>query len=93
LLREAPDGRPWVSIGPDCRYGMRSMPGLVQDPNDPDDLDTSKDDHWADAFRYGAMSRPSPTRIVRDNAPKPGTWGFETAWQDQQATAAQMVIA
>lgn len=93
LLKAAPDGRPWVDISPSCRYGRRAMPAQVQDPHDPEDLDTTKDDHWPDMFRYGAMSRPSPTRIAREEKPGPGTWGYETARQEAQAKAAQAVIA
>jgi hypothetical protein len=40
---------------------IRTLPAMVQDKNDPDDLDSSKDDHACDALRYGAMSRPRPT--------------------------------
>lgn len=75
LLRLAPDGRPWVTIDASCTYGLRSIPAQVAEKNDPDDIDTSGDDHWVDSFRYGAMSRPSPTRILADARPKPGTWG------------------
>lgn len=64
MFREAPDGTPWLTIDARCRYGVRTLPAQVQDKNNPDDLDTSKDDHWCDAKRYGAMSRPSPTRLT-----------------------------
>jgi hypothetical protein len=50
---------------------------MVQDEHDPEDIDTTKDDHACDALRYGAMSRPSPTRL--DTSPKPfqeGSWGW-----------------
>lgn len=88
LLRKAPDGRPWVTISPECRYGARSMPAQVQDPHDAEDLDTTKDDHWADGFRYGGMSRPSPTRIVSDTSYPVGSWGQITAWHNQQDAGA-----
>jgi hypothetical protein len=29
----------------------------MSDKHDPDDVNTSGDDHWVDAWRYGAMSR------------------------------------
>jgi hypothetical protein len=67
LLRAMPDGsRPWLTVDPSCKYLIRTLPAMVQDKNDPDDLDSSKDDHAVDALRYGAMSRPSPTRIAQD---------------------------
>lgn len=64
LLQRDGEGVPWVTIDARCTYGLRSVPALVSDPTDPDDVDTTGDDHWGDAFRYGAMSRPSPTRLV-----------------------------
>ncbi len=57
LLRLAPDGVPWVTVDATCTYGLRSLPAQVSDKTDPDDVDTGGDDHWVDAFRYGAMSR------------------------------------
>lgn len=57
LFRLAPDGVPWVTIDVSCTYGLRSVPAQVSDDTDPDDIDTGGDDHWVDAFRYGAMSR------------------------------------
>ena len=76
LLRESPDGTPWLSISPDCRYGRRTVPSMVQDDKNPDDMDTTGDDHWCDAKRYGAMSRPSPTRFVKDETLKPNSLGW-----------------
>lgn len=64
ILRDDGSGTPWLTVSPECRYWWRSMPALVQDPNDPDDVDTTKDDHPYDGTRYWAMSRPSPTRVV-----------------------------
>lgn len=57
LLRLAPDGTPWLTVDVTCRYGLRSIPAQVSDKRDPDDIDTGGDDHWVDAWRYGAMSR------------------------------------
>lgn len=77
LLRDTSDGtRPWLTIDPACTYLIRTLPAMVQDDHDPEDIDTSKDDHACDALRYGAMSRPSPTRIGKpDTTPGPGTAG------------------
>ena len=70
FLREDGSGRPWLTIDPDCRYWWRSVPSLMQDKNDPDDVDTTGDDHAADGWRYWAMSRPSPTRHRIEDAPR-----------------------
>ena len=60
-LVPAPDGIPWLTIDPSCRYLRRTLPGLISDVRDPEDVNTEGDDHAADALRYGLMSRPSPT--------------------------------
>ena len=69
LLRVAPDGLPWLTIDERCVYGLRSLPAQQSDRKDPDDIDTGGDDHWVDAWRYGAMSRPRPTRIRPEEKP------------------------
>jgi hypothetical protein len=63
LLQLAPDGRPWLTIDTACTYLLRSFPALMSDRTDADDVDTKGDDHGGDMIRYGAMSRPSPTRL------------------------------
>lgn len=59
----APDGLPWMMIHPSCTTTIRTIPTLVRDKNDPDDIDTTGEDHPADCLRYGVMGRPSP--VVR----------------------------
>lgn len=59
------DSRPWIMFHPRCVYAIRTIPGLVRDKHNPDDLDTNGEDHGADAIRYGVMGRPTPTRVVR----------------------------
>ena len=66
LLQAAPDGSPWLTIDESCKYLRRTVPAAVSDKTDPDDVDTTIDDHGLDALRYGAMSRPSPTRTVHN---------------------------
>lgn len=90
LLREAGDGQPWVSISPDCKYGRRTMPAMVQDSKNPDDMDTTGDDHWCDSFRYGAMSRPSPTRLEKRDEFPVGSIGWI---KQQDARKPQGVLA
>lgn len=80
LLKVDPDGEtqaPWLTVAPECKYLIRTLPAMVQDDHDPEDIDTEKDDHAVDALRYGAMSRPSPTRAVKEEKPYPvGSWGW-----------------
>lgn len=63
-FRLAPDGLPWIMYHPRCVTSIRTIPGLVRDKNDPDDVDTTGEDHPADASRYGVMGRPTPTAMA-----------------------------
>lgn len=63
-LRPAPDGLPWIMFHPRCAVTIRSIPGLVRDAADPEDVNTQGEDHPADCVRYGVMARPTPTRFV-----------------------------
>lgn len=63
LFQAAPDGRPWLTIDESCTYLRRTIPAAVSDKSDADDMDTTGDDHALDALRYGAMSRPAPSRL------------------------------
>lgn len=75
-LRNAPDGYPWLMIHPRCEVTARTLPTLIRDKNDSDDLDTTGEDHPADTLRYGVMARPSPWKMSRgDTIVIPGTAG------------------
>ena len=52
------DGYPMVYFFNTCRDAIRTLPSLVFSKYDPEDLDTDGEDHFADSFRYFAMSRP-----------------------------------
>ena len=60
-LRPHPAGGRWLMFHPDCVYAIRTYPGLIHSKADPDDVDTTGEDHAADADRYGVMARPTPT--------------------------------
>ncbi len=90
-LRLAEDETPWLTASPECKYLLRTLPAMVQDDHDPEDIDTTKDDHAVDALRYGLMSRPSPTRIVVDEAPPVGSLGWYR--QHYESEAQKGVIA
>jgi hypothetical protein len=57
LVGEAED-RPMVACFSTCTDSIRTIPVLQHDPNRPEDLDTSSEDHAADDWRYACMSRP-----------------------------------
>ena len=52
------DGRPMAYFFSTCRHAIRTLPLLTFSTTDPEDLDTSQEDHFADSFRYFCMSRP-----------------------------------
>jgi hypothetical protein len=65
-LRNAPDGYPWLMFHSRCATTIRTLPGLVRDKNDPDDVQTDgTEDHPADCLRYSVMSRVTPTRMTQ----------------------------
>lgn len=65
LLRLDKDGIPFLRVsGINCPYLTRTLPQLVSDDHKPEDINSDSEDHAADALRYGAMSRPAPTRFA-----------------------------
>ena len=52
--------RPWLAIHPRCKYLIRTIPLMVQDENNPEDLDSESDDHACDAARYLLMGGLRP---------------------------------
>jgi hypothetical protein len=51
-------GAPMIVCTTDCVDSIRTIPVLQHDPDKPEDLDTTAEDHAADDWRYGCMSRP-----------------------------------
>jgi len=57
------DGKPMVYFFNTCKHAIRTLPTLQYSKTNPEDLDTSQEDHFADSFRYFCMSRPiKPTK-------------------------------
>ena len=56
---EGPDGgvlhAPRLRIFSTCSNTVRTLPRLVQDEHNPEDVDTDGEDHCGDALRYGLM--------------------------------------
>ena len=74
--------RPWLTIHPRCKYLIRTMPLMVQDTHDAEDLDSESDDHACDAVRYLLMGglRPS-SRTTTTWAPPPA---YSLQWYRQR---------
>jgi hypothetical protein len=52
------DGNPMLVFASICRDSIRTIPILMHDEHDPENLDTDMEDHAADETRYACMSRP-----------------------------------
>ena len=61
------NGYPMAYFFHTCRAAVRTLPLLQYSGTDPEDLDTSQEDHFADSFRYFCMSRPIAP--ARESAP------------------------
>jgi phage terminase large subunit len=74
LFRHDPAGDPTLTIDSErCPNLVKTIPQLVSDEKRPEDVAGSKKDHWAEALRYGAMSRPAPTRFPRTQKVQPNS--------------------
>lgn len=58
------NGYPRMYVFDNCRAFIRTVPLLMYDEHNPEDLDTSLEDHAADEWRYMCMSRPIQPIIV-----------------------------
>ena len=65
LLEDRPDGMPGLIIAPQCEHIISQLDTLIADPNDPEDVDTTEEDHAYDALRYG-LSRFRETVTYED---------------------------
>ena len=66
---------PWLTIHHRCKYLIRTMPAMLQDDHNPEDIDTESDDHACDTLRYllmGGLRPGSKASIVKHE--KPGSW-------------------
>lgn len=57
-LQFGEDGRPMMYVFSNCRHTIRTIPALQYSQTDPEDLDTTEEDHIADAMRYFCMASP-----------------------------------
>ena len=56
------DGMPMLYIFDTCRHFIRTLPGLVYDETDVEDVDTDGEDHCYDELRYVCMKNPISPR-------------------------------
>lgn len=80
-----PDGTPWLTVAPRCKYLTRTLPLMVQSDSNPEDLDTETDDHAADALRYLLMGGLRPATGRRAPALPVGSHGWWRQWHQRKA--------
>jgi hypothetical protein len=68
---------PMLFVFDTCRDFIRTVPVLQHDPDRPEDLDTSAEDHAADEARYACMSRPWVAVPGAKQVNPPDLWGRE----------------
>ncbi len=66
------DGTPMLYVFHTCRHFIRTVPALVYDQRDVEDVDTAGEDHAYDACRYLLMKNPLPPRL--SPAPRPAAY-------------------
>lgn len=65
------EDKPMLVTFSTCTELIRTLPVLQHDPDRPEDLDTTQEDHAADELRYACMSRPwIPKRVEAEKAPR-----------------------
>jgi hypothetical protein len=64
------DGNPMIVTFSTCIDSIRTIPALQHDDTKPEDLDSDMEDHAADEWRYGCMSRPYARAIDTNTKPK-----------------------
>jgi phage terminase large subunit len=54
-----------------CKDLIRTLPALVHDDTDPEDVHAKCEDHGPESIRYGVMSRPHPNKPPEEPKPFP----------------------
>lgn len=65
-LAIAPDGKPYVQVFKSCLKLIETIPLMIYDEKNSEDVADNLPDHWCEMFRYGLMSRPSPSKIKKE---------------------------
>jgi hypothetical protein len=62
--------RPMIYCFDTCTDSIRTIPALQHDPDRIEDLDSDMEDHAADDWRYGCMSRPYSRALPPSSEPR-----------------------
>ena len=76
------NGIPMLTVAPECKGFIRTIPALTPDPNHQEDIDTRLEDHPYDAARYAVMSdfAQHPARHVVDRQMTSGEQRIRQSW-------------
>ena len=74
-------GAPMLYVFSTCRHFIRTVPALVYDQADVEDVDTAGEDHIYDELRYVCMANPV--------APRPGRRGPGRPWDPLDSGGAE----
>lgn len=66
---------PSLLIHPDCKQLIRTLPSMMSDSLNADDIERNPDEHPTIGLMNYLMSRPMPTLDIPEPLPGPGTWG------------------
>jgi hypothetical protein len=58
IERMSKDKTPMLFFMQNCTHLLRTLPMMQHDETNPEDIDTTAEDHAVDTLRYGLMSRP-----------------------------------
>lgn len=65
-LAKAPDGKPYVQVFKNCLKLIETIPLMIYDDKNLEDVADNLPDHWCEMFRYGLMSRPAPSKLKKE---------------------------
>lgn len=74
-----------------CRNAIRTLPGLIYDDRKVEDLDTTGEDHIADALRYAIMSNPKANKVLTKSYEKANTFNKFIKLQQKRKSAGAYV--
>lgn len=63
------DGRPMLQVFDTCRHFIRTVPNLVYDQANVEDIDSAQEDHIYDECRYVLMERPITPKVQEKPVP------------------------
>lgn len=77
LSTEFDDGQPMLFVTENCADWWRTVPALMHDDNDTEDINSDMEDHAGDDSRYACMARPVSRVRKSKAADGPAPWSFD----------------